>query len=383
MLYFPIYLAINLFGYKWNRTVSVQDGQTEDERVWQFDDLRIILMPQAAGGDEEAIASLQEGTTDSDEIRIAIADPMLAITKNKVHRPDNPIYLKVVATFINRIALWPIMRTPKNSSKSTQSDLIREFIDCCQHDAPLRRDFQRFQDLRVGLCDKGFTTRYLVKYFLSPAKQIEISDFGQSEIDSIIDNKSDIVFTNTPWLRKQRDSAKDIRTIRYFPPIPFPFSSVITTLGATKAEAAMANGTKPLKEFIECLYAAVLLSYRHPKSVIVNLKATRQQFRNFGLPSNHKIDDIIADAVREIISTDCLSEELRNSWTYWDFAFEAYNNKFGSMHFAANRSDWARIEHSTFLDAMWKDETFLGPRMKELMGAFIKGVKEEKFHDVQ
>lgn len=387
LLYFPIYLAIDTFqdreGHAKPEVISDQAT-----RLWRFDDLTIILEPPSPAGDAEAINNLVMHRQSSTSLAVAVADPMIVLRS----RNSNP-NLRILATFIDRIALWFVAHYSPRSKKGPSAK-IRELLDYVdKYGPPLQGDFDQFNDLRIAYCPKGFTTDYVIKYFMAPdpIKVESVDDFGEKEISPLLEAQSDIAFTNVPWLapimhgRKSRNGKMEIR--QWFPPIPFPFSSVITTTEATEIEAqAFKNECSPIGEFIRHLYIAVSLSYRYERSVAERLHSMRHNFRNYGLRSTYRseeVSEIISQAVRNIVESDCLSEELSNSWIFWDFAFEAlaHGNEQDSVDWGKSFGDWYEGVHHDYVKSVLagnKNQGFLKNTYHDVITAFIKRVGLEK-----
>jgi hypothetical protein len=387
ILYFPIYLAIDTFRDREgqpNPEISLGD-KDHPVHSWKFDDLTIVLEPPTPAGDAEAIQNLLTHKQSPTSLAVAIADPMIVLNSRKSH-PN----LRVLATFIDRIALWFVARySPK--SRNGSSARIRQLIKHVDENGPpLREDFIHFNDLRIAYCLKGFTTDYVVKYFLAPdpVNIEQTDDFGEKEIKPLLDGQSDITFTNIPWLgevMRKRESVTGKMEIRqWFPPVPFPFSSVITTLEAMEIEKGTAKtGIAPISEFLKHLYIAVSLSYRYQKSTTERLYQMRHGFRNFGLNSRYtaeEIHNIISQAVKGIVESDCLSEELSNSWVFWDFAFEAiaHGNGQPSVDWDGSYGSWYEgIDHN-YISNILKDDIFLSAAYHDISASFVARVSEEK-----
>lgn len=328
LIYYPIYLAIELFGY----TGTLQEQGVESlgpsgnnqSIVWSFTSrldsktvYKIVLHP-ATGSDQGALDSiLQVNENGSPVTCVAIADPICAVKRN-----GDQSLLKIAATFINRIALWGVALKPRGKSYVGSSVQMRSLLARVAKGLPLDGP-QEFPDLVFGYNAAGYTTEYLARGLLDKFRiqnvKSDVSGFGQAELNELVKKKGgcNVVFTNSPWLKEHYEQLQlgvKLEVLPLFPPVPFPFSSVITTRTDRRP--------KILEYFLENLVTAVSFGYRHPDAAVRYLVRHAERFREFGLPKGANIPNLIQSAVGLLNGSDVYSEECHNPWIPCDYALE-------------------------------------------------------------
>jgi hypothetical protein len=336
LIYYPIYLAIELFKYTVSGFHLVREPRPSDDQsvTWEFATPngevahRITLMPPT-GSDEKAIEAIARAP-DSAVAAVAIADPMCAILD-----ANHNSKLEIVATFINRIALWGVTRTKRRRLGGTdQIALLRAHIE---EGFPLELDqVKQLNKLTWGYYKGGYTTRYLVKAFFDidglDWLKDNVGGFNWPELQAVVDGQYNVVFTNAPWMTRLITTEKDrsqLQELALFPPVPFPFSAVIAHRETTP------NAT--LKVFLENLVTAISFAYRHPKKAVSYLRKTESRFRHYGLDRTAD-EGLIGAAVGRLNRSDIYSEECHNPWIPCDYALELIHRAEG-----ATRPTWQEV----------------------------------------
>ena|ERR1043166_379581 len=383
LLYFPVYLAIDTFRDRFSDTCLPEVG-SHGERIWRFgetvkdgwkDRFRIILHRAEPSGDKMAIERLLAHEHTPQKLAIAIADPMIVL-QDHIEKQESD--LRVIATFINRIALWSVIRFPTRNKREIKTAIVNIVREASERGRPNRKDFLSLESKNVAYCEKGFTTKYLLKYFvgLDHNEYNHVRDFGEGEISPLLKNESYISFTNVPWLAEAL-SGEQLKTERLFPPVPFPFSSIITTHQSIKHDKlARVSSTALISEFVRNLYLSMALTYRFERSVTDHLSVVKGDFRDYGLSPEYYSDQVgkvITKAVREMVKSDCLSEGLDNAWIYWDFAFEVWalgHNRKEESWAICYKKAWLNGTHDYIRDVL--NDEFLKYSLRKSMASFIE-----------
>jgi hypothetical protein len=331
LLYLPVYLAIDTF-QDGNRGNASPRGLAKDLGVpdanmdcsWEFGDRTRIVLHAPGRGDLAAIRQMATHQCKDGEFAIAIGDPMIGLHNAKTIGQS----LKIIATFVNRIALWGVYRKnhPSRRGMPNVRDQIEKIRKHVKDYGPLLPgDFrENAPTLSVAFCPHGETNKYLLKHFIGCDKpDVPVDDFGEPEFKALLEDKGcHVSFTSAPWLGSL---FPELEVDAWLPPIPFPFSSIITTEDNWKRDSAITEPfDKVITLFLVHLVMAVALAYRDRNVATKGLYARVGFFRRYGLrcPETHQ-HDVIQKALAHIVGRDCLSEDLSNPWISWDFAFEA------------------------------------------------------------
>jgi hypothetical protein len=324
LLYLPVYLALDALREN-PRYAFVKRDETADGCIWEYRDLRILLHA-ASGGDDLAVKSLIKCQSENPESScVAIADPLIAL---HAHAGEG---LRVVATFINRIALSSVFKEPHKGKKAYWGHLSRLRDAIHEKGRLLGPEFKEFDPyLKVAFCEQGETNKSLLRHFLGVSKSAaKVEGFGQAEFEVVVNGHSDVSFTAAPWLKEGGvdlfNLGKDkLHTESWLPSIPYPFSSIITTKESWDTEREC-QWRGPIGTLVRHMLIAAALLARYRDKIGFALYRQAGEFRNFGLPakSEAKSHHIILAAVRHLVERDYLAEDLSNAWVAWDFAAEA------------------------------------------------------------
>lgn len=383
LLYIPVYLTIDTLREN-TGLVPKKEPKTDPDTnacVWDYNDLRVVLHP-ASGGDEKAIQDLVDYQREHKVSCVAVADPMLAL---RSAGPDQG--LRIVATFINRIALSSVFKEPLNNlrkAKAWWEPLSKLREDIHQRGRLLGGEFQHYRThLKVAFCEQGETNKCLLQHFLGvTSSDAMVQDFGAAEFEVVVKDQSHVSFTAAPWLGEACSDLFNvgkykILTENWLPSIPYPFSSIISTQESWEMER-VSNWKGPIGIFIRHMLIAVAMLARYRDRIAFALYRKAGEFRNFGLPAqcHAKHHTVIMAAVRHLVERDYLSEDLGNTWVGWDFATEA------STHKPINRLSWTdayqpyvRMVEREKMQSFWRsladDEEFWKNDFRNCMRAYM------------
>ncbi len=399
LLYFPIYLAIDIYRRNLRNLYGPSSATSEckfetngNTSIWHFGhSLQIQLLEppprqaleDKADGekteDEQTVNSLVANPSE-DTIDIAVADPMVAFEKNRlISQSGGDVEkdgFKVIGTFIDRIALWGVGFYPDNRGRKRQelSQLYQLFLE---DKPPLP---SQLDGRTIAYCGKGHTTSQIVRYFFKDVhlKSITDVDFGEDEIELIFHDPKEqrfchVSFTNVPWLAKQlhdeKHSAIRGRPLVLFPflPAPFPFSSIMTRAANLHDKERRAT----IARFLLHLMIAVAVAYRAPIDVADRLVEIKKEFRQYGLSLGPTwFGQAVESAVSKLIYQDCLCEQLMSSWTSWDFTFSI---KYPTEEWPDLFGLWNTTTHDEFVTLTSSEVTsFLNANLRYMVNSYRK-----------
>jgi len=395
LLYFPVYLAIDV--WRVNEAPGVAGSRKPSGAiVWDLPKVAITLHPPA-NGDRQAIQRLCEHEEawkkqeNRKEFGIAIGDPTFVVA----HADEFHEELKVIATFINRIALWSVYKKPKkrrNKGPGWWQSVNQLEARIEEHGRLLGNELNTLKtSLGVAFHSEAETNKALIRYFFNCDSSTEkVAGFGLPEYEVLNSERCHISLTSAPWLRKRFESlgGENDFTLalgEWMPPIPFPFSSVITTLTAYEEnfrsqdeKAVCQPADVPIATFIKFLLIANTLAYRQRTLVESSLYVSRYEFRQYGLPQDFdkEIEKIISEAVKLIVDRDYLSEDLSNTWVAWDFVNEVEKGENGPLDWAELRGRFDRSVCGTLEIGFWRsilnDEFFWKHEFRGAISKFVE-----------
>ena len=341
VLYTPVYLAI-LYLTRKGAGYRIQFDQTGHEvyREWVLLDksLTIRLYNPGEGDKKNTARVATQGPTDGlEEVTIGVGDPMTAI-KHPFPSEDHEITL--MGTFINRIALWALVRRHSKARTNEAKKKHEVFGEinwmCTDGVPPLYPNGGQFKTLSLGYSKKGETTSTVVGRLIEGAfdEKTYVEGLGWEEVRGVIERDYDVTFTFAPWLLQgwgesnpQRAAeVAEIKTFAWFRGVPFPFSSMFTCIPKETLRDAQNPKTKLIKHFVWAVYIGLGLLQRYRSEGILWLLQNASRFRFFGFPPmQDSLHKVIKLGVGHLFKADCLNEALDNSKIAWTLALDIHN----------------------------------------------------------
>ncbi len=380
LLYFPVYLAIDSFAKEFHLVPEQGDSGA---RVWRSPSFTIRLESPHPDGDRGALEQLTDtAQTDGEIFPVAICDP------NILPGDQTRFNYMILSVFIDRVALWCLYKGGRRGPKNRG---IRTFLTSIEDEGILSVSGLRLESALAGF--QGATTnRAIAKHLLYiESFQPDTNGFGLQEIAAL--ESTDAVLTSSPWLRRflGKDQANRIAVHNWFPPIPFPFSGLITTFPAWRKDVerigsllVSRKGTPPhnwsslheitpLSDLLRHLCCSIAFSTSYAGKTIERLSRISGNFRHFGIPETAGDElrrAIIKTAVLTLIKGNYLNSDVGSSLLLWENARRFYEN-YATLEFFQWHTSYAR-PHESFYDQIEANEWFWSTELKRLLAKFLQ-----------